>query len=88
MQWVSGALSLGVKRPGREADFLHLSSAEVKNGGAIATPPIRLYGLMFVQLIKHRDNFTFFFTTMYHVPKIYILYVFLASSLPSCTKPV
>jgi hypothetical protein len=31
IQWVSGALSLGVKRPGREADHSPPSSAEVKN---------------------------------------------------------
>jgi hypothetical protein len=31
IQWVPGALSLGVKRPGREADHSPLSSAEVKN---------------------------------------------------------
>jgi hypothetical protein len=30
IQWVPGALSLGVKRPGREADHLPPSSAEVK----------------------------------------------------------
>jgi hypothetical protein len=29
IQWVPGALSLGVKRPGREADHSPLSSAEV-----------------------------------------------------------
>jgi hypothetical protein len=29
-QWVPGALSLGVKRPGREADHSPPSSAEVK----------------------------------------------------------
>jgi hypothetical protein len=31
MQWVSGVLSPGVKRQGREADHLPPSSAEVKN---------------------------------------------------------
>jgi hypothetical protein len=31
IQWVPGALSLGVKRPGREADHSPPSSAEVKN---------------------------------------------------------
>jgi hypothetical protein len=31
MQWVSGALSLGVKPPGREADHSPPSNAEVKN---------------------------------------------------------
>jgi hypothetical protein len=30
IQWVAGALSLGVKRAGREADISPLSSAEVK----------------------------------------------------------
>jgi hypothetical protein len=30
IQWVPGALSLGVKRPGREADYSPPSSAEVK----------------------------------------------------------
>jgi hypothetical protein len=30
IQWVPGALSLGVKRPGREGDHLTQSSAEVK----------------------------------------------------------
>jgi hypothetical protein len=31
IQWVPGALSLGVKRPGRESDHSPLSSAEAKN---------------------------------------------------------
>jgi hypothetical protein len=31
IQWVPGALSLGVKRPGHEADHSPPSSAEVKN---------------------------------------------------------
>jgi hypothetical protein len=30
IQWVPGALTLGVKRPGREADHLPQSSSEVK----------------------------------------------------------
>jgi hypothetical protein len=30
IEWVPGALSLGVKRPGREADHSPPSSAEVK----------------------------------------------------------
>jgi hypothetical protein len=33
-----GAISPGVKRPGRQAEYLLPSSAEVKNGGAI--PPL------------------------------------------------
>jgi hypothetical protein len=40
-----GALSLGVKRPGRETD--HSSSAEVKNAWSYpSTPPIRFHGVV------------------------------------------
>jgi hypothetical protein len=38
VQWVPGALSLGVKRQGRETDLSLPSSAEDKKGGAI--PPL------------------------------------------------
>jgi hypothetical protein len=38
IQWVLGALSLVVKRPGRDADHSPPSSAEVKSGGAM--PPL------------------------------------------------
>jgi hypothetical protein len=40
-RWVPGALSLGVKRPAREADHLPPSNAGVKN--AWATAPISSY---------------------------------------------
>jgi hypothetical protein len=44
IQWVPGALSLGVKRPGRKADHSP-PSAEVKNAWSYtSTPPIRLHG--------------------------------------------
>jgi hypothetical protein len=40
IQWVAGALSLGVKWPGREADHSPPSSAEVKNAWSYtSTPP-------------------------------------------------
>jgi hypothetical protein len=46
-QWVPGTLSLGMKRPGREADNSAPSSAEVKNvWGYTSTPPTRLYGVV------------------------------------------
>jgi hypothetical protein len=35
IQWVPGAISQVVKRPGRVADHSPPSSADVKNGGAI-----------------------------------------------------
>jgi hypothetical protein len=45
LQWVPGALSLGIKLPGREANHSPPSSAEVKNAWSyISTPPIRLRG--------------------------------------------
>jgi hypothetical protein len=47
MQWVPGALSLGVKRPEREADHSPPSSAEVKNAWSYtSTPPIRRHGVV------------------------------------------
>jgi hypothetical protein len=47
IQCVSGALSLGVKRPGREADHSPPSSADVKNAWSYtSTHPIRLHGVV------------------------------------------
>jgi hypothetical protein len=47
IQWVPGAVSLGVKRPGRKADHPPPSSAEVaKNGGAIAPFSICLHAVL------------------------------------------
>jgi hypothetical protein len=46
LQWVAGALSLGVKRPGRE-DHSPPSSAGVKNAWSYtSTPPIHLHGVV------------------------------------------
>jgi hypothetical protein len=58
-QWVPGALSLGVKRPGREADYSTSSSTKVKECVELYLhSPIRLHGVV-ISLRKHRDNFTF-----------------------------
>jgi hypothetical protein len=47
LQWVPGALSLGVKRPECEADHSPPSSAEVKNVRSYtSTPPISLHGVV------------------------------------------
>jgi hypothetical protein len=47
IQWVPGALSLGVKRLGREADYSSSSSPEVKNARSYtSTPAIRLHGVV------------------------------------------
>jgi hypothetical protein len=39
IQWVPGALSLGVKRPGYETDHSLPSSAEVKNAWSYTSAP-------------------------------------------------
>jgi hypothetical protein len=56
IQWVPGALSLGLKWPGLKlTTHLHV----VKNAGSYnSTPQIRLYGAVLGQE-KHRDNFPF-----------------------------
>jgi hypothetical protein len=44
IQWVSGALSLGVKQPRREVYHSPPSSAEVKNAwNYTSTPPVHLH---------------------------------------------
>jgi len=47
IQWVPGALSLGVKRSKRKADYSYPSSAEVKNPwSCTSTPPVCLHGVV------------------------------------------
>jgi hypothetical protein len=46
IQWVPGALSPGVKLPGREADHSLRTNAEVKNCGAIHLLSMRLHGVV------------------------------------------
>jgi hypothetical protein len=59
IQSVPGALSLGVKRQGREADHSPPSSAEVKIAwNYTSTPPVRLHDVVPSEE-KRRDNFTF-----------------------------
>jgi hypothetical protein len=60
IQWVTGVPSLGVKRPGREADHSPPSSAKVKNAWSYTSTP--QYAFMAWCLVKHRDTFTFTFT--------------------------
>jgi hypothetical protein len=50
IQWVLGTLSLGAKRPGREADPSPPSSAEVKNAWSYtSSPPIHLHSVVQVK---------------------------------------
>jgi hypothetical protein len=62
IQWVPGALSQEVKRPGHENDYSPPLSAEVRNGGA--TSPLPTYIFMAWSLINyaHRQH-CFFFTS-------------------------
>jgi hypothetical protein len=57
VRWVPGALSLGMRRPVREADHPTPSSAEVKNAWSYNSTP--QYAFMAWCLVKHRDIFTF-----------------------------
>jgi hypothetical protein len=63
MQWVPGALPLGVKWPGREADHSPTSVVEVKMGGFIPTLP-NTPSWRSAEL-KHRDKFALRFTFSY-----------------------
>jgi hypothetical protein len=60
VQWVPGALSLGVKRSGREAHHSPPSSAEVKEWVELYLHSPIAPSWRGAQL-KHRDNFTFTF---------------------------
>jgi hypothetical protein len=61
IQWETGALFLGIKQPGREADHSPPFSVEIKNAWSyISTPPIRLYGVVLSYKEQNRDNFTFY----------------------------
>jgi hypothetical protein len=47
IQWILGALSSGVKQPGRETNHSLPTSAEVKNTWIYtSTPSIRLHGVL------------------------------------------
>jgi hypothetical protein len=55
--WVPLALSSEVELQGHETDHSLSSSAGVKNGGAIPTLPLCLYGIVLHYIIKYKYNF-------------------------------
>jgi hypothetical protein len=61
IQWVLGVLSLGVKRPGREADHLSPPSAEVEECVEPYLHSPNTSSWRGAQLRKVQDNFTFTF---------------------------
>jgi hypothetical protein len=64
IQWVPEALSLGVKRPRREADHSPPSSAEVKECAELYLHSPNTPSWRGAQLKNPRDNFTFNETTV------------------------
>jgi hypothetical protein len=58
IQWVPGALSLGVKRLGLETNHSSPCSAEVKNAWSYTSTPQCFF--IACCLVKHRGNFTFY----------------------------
>jgi hypothetical protein len=64
-QWVSGALSLEVKRPGPKTDHSPPSSAEVKNAWSYTSAPPHVF--MAWCLVKHRENFILPLSLLPHV---------------------
>jgi hypothetical protein len=58
-QWITGTLSLGVKRPGREADHPPPSSVEVQHAWSYASNLQYAFMAWCSIKKKHRDNFTF-----------------------------
>jgi len=62
IQWVPGAFTPGVKWPGRKADHLPPSSAEVKNLWRYTSTP--QYVVMAWCLVKRMENFALFAYTV------------------------
>jgi hypothetical protein len=64
IQWVAGALSLGLKRPGHEADHSPPSSAEVKEWVELYLQSPNTPSWRGAQL-KHRNNFTLYYYVLH-----------------------
>jgi hypothetical protein len=71
IQWVPGALSLGVKQPGHEVD--HSSPLVPRSRMHGTTPPLPKYVFMAWCLVKHRDNFTLHSNTRSLLKECYLL---------------
>jgi len=81
-QWVSGALTLKIKRPTREAYHSLQSSAKVKNAWSSTSSPEvlialwLLYVIMAWNLVKYRDTFTFTFGSVFFFVQSYYITIF------------
>jgi hypothetical protein len=84
IQWVPGALSLGVKWPGCEADHSPPSSAEVKNACSYTSTPQYVFTAWC--LVKHRDNFTLPYKEQDAAWTVKAFYDFLSVFFPGMTN--
>jgi len=71
IQWVTGALSLGVNQSGREADHSRTASAEIENAWSYIISPT--YVFMVWWLVKQWDNFPFTLKKQNHFEKLMVL---------------
>jgi hypothetical protein len=74
IQGKPGALSLGVKRPGREVDHSPPSGAEVKNAWSYTSTP--QYVFMAWWSVKYRNNFTVLYIHDHVQEKLHKLFSF------------
>jgi hypothetical protein len=65
IQWVPGALSLGLEWPVREADNSTPSSAKLKNAWSYTSTPQYAFMAWCLFKRKHRDSFTFTFIKLF-----------------------
>jgi hypothetical protein len=88
IQWVPAALSLGLKRPGREADHSPPSSSEVKNTGSYT--PLPQYVFMACCSVKAQGRLYFYLyismNLTLHVPNLTSISRCLDLSKESYTK--
>lgn len=67
LQWLSGTISLGIKRPGSEVHHSPPSSTEAENSGAILPLP-HTSSRRSAFLIKYKDNFAFYLYFTVDIP--------------------
>jgi hypothetical protein len=79
MQWVPGAVSPGLKRPGLEADHSPLCNAEDENGGAIPSLSYTFSVIFLLAVELWGSN-----NSLYTIPKCDKVQVFYC--LPKCVE--
>jgi hypothetical protein len=73
IQLVLGAVSLGMKRRGREADHSHVVP-KLKMVSQVPNSPICLYAVVFNFMVKYRDNFSFLVVSGYEKVDSHLLH--------------